>query len=235
MQKISIYGKHCAEHALRSPYVQIDHIRCTQEQSHLFSAVSKKLIEICKIGDLPSQYKHQGIEITLRLNLAANLSECEMQEWKTILFLDRLSDPMNVGSILRHAVAFGVDAVCLPKNHGCPITPAVAHASSGALFEIPVIYTSSLNQQLRYAKDAGFGLIGTSLKQGQSELFSQSVFWPKSAIVIGEEGAGLSHGVEQLCDHLVFLPMNNQRIQSLNAAVCASIICYERYKGLSAK
>jgi len=232
MQELHFYGKHCAEMALHSPFVQILAVECTQsvyEQIPELSARNKNFsVQIKDRSQFKDDVKHQGIAIRAQVEIFKHIEECDYSEWKTVLVLDHLNDPMNVGSAIRHAVAFGVDAIVIPKHQAAPIGAAVAHASSGALFAIPVIQPGSFGQCLDQLKKLGFGLVGTTLNE-RSETFDPKFFWDKTAIVVGHEGQGLSQGVAQKCDTLVTIPMSG-KIQSLNAAVTASLMCYERFK-----
>ncbi len=232
MVEFQFFGKHCAEMALQSPFVTILGVECTQAMSAQIAALkdlNKKIpLQIKKMSQFKSDIKHQGIAIRAQMEIFKHIGECDYGGWKTVLVLDHLNDPMNVGSAIRHAVAFGVDAVVIPKHQAAPISAAVAHASSGALFAVPIIQSGSFGQCLEQLKKIGFGLIGTTLREG-SETFDPKFFWDKTALVIGHEGQGLSQGVAQKCDTLVTIPMSD-KIQSLNAAITASLMCYERFK-----
>ncbi len=231
MSEMQFYGKHCAEMALKSPFVKILAVDCTGSVAEQIPLLQKKNsfpVSIRDISYFKVDFKHQGIAIKAHLEIFKHIEECDYAAWKTVLVLDHLNDPMNVGSAIRHAVAFGVDAIVIPKHQAAPISAAVAHASAGALFSIPVIQPGSFGQCLDSLKKLGFGLIGTTLSE-RSESFDPKYFWEKSALVIGHEGQGLSQGVAQKCDTLVTIPMSG-KIQSLNAAVTASLMCYERFK-----
>jgi 23S rRNA (guanosine2251-2'-O)-methyltransferase len=221
--------------ALSSSYVKILHVDCTSQVFNEWPILKKIQnsvnIQLRDIDFFKASSKHQGIQIRAQLTVFKSLDECEVDTWRTVLVLDHLHDPMNIGSAIRHAVAFNVDAIILPRHNASPITEAVAHASSGALFAIPIIQAGSFGQCLDRLKEHGFGLIGTTLSE-RTEVFSRNHFWNKTAIVIGHEGKGLSHGIEKKCDSLVTIAMSN-KIQSLNAAVTASIMCYERFKQLT--
>jgi len=231
MVELQFYGKHCAEMALQSSFLRLISVDCTEQtldQMPALQAQKKSMnLHIRDLNYFKTDCKHQGIQIRAQLSIFKNLEECEHEDWKTLLILDHLHDPMNIGSAIRHAVAFGVDAIVMPKHQSAPISAAVAHASSGALFAIPIIQPGSLGQCLDQIKKLGFGLIGTTLHE-KSEVFDPKYFWDKTALVIGHEGKGLSHGVAQKCDTLVTLPMSG-KIQSLNAAVTSAILCYERF------
>ena len=237
MVELQFYGKHCAEMALKSDYIQFISVDCTEQtlaQLPLLQAQSKSSnLQIRDVSYFKQDVKHQGIQIRAHLSVFKHLNECDFADWKTVLVLDHLHDPMNVGSAIRHAVAFGVDAIIIPSHQAAPISAAVAHASSGALFAIPIIQPGAFGQCLDQLKKMGFGLIGTTLNE-ESETFDPKYFWDKTALVVGHEGQGLSQGIAQKCDTLVNLPMSG-KIQSLNAAVTASILCYERFKQLNRK
>ncbi|MBM4222359.1 MAG: RNA methyltransferase [Gammaproteobacteria bacterium] len=227
-----VYGRNLLDCAFKSN-VSIRSIDCTAE-------VFEKIQHDCKrrsikpairpLAWFPSAIKHQGIMFEVDLIVHRDFSDLDLDQMKTVLVLDHLHDPQNVGSALRHAAAFGVDCVVMPLNNSAPLSEAAIQASVGGIFLMPIVQAPSFSQMIDRLAQAGFGIIGTSLAE-RSESFHPNVFWPKTALVIGHEGSGLSHGIEKKCDHLVKIDIAPQ-MQSLNAAVTAAILCFERYKAL---
>jgi 23S rRNA (guanosine2251-2'-O)-methyltransferase len=231
MIELTITGLHAVEAALTSPYARVLRIECTQQSYEALeekNLLKKIPVHLKQSSFFESAGKHQGIQAFVALNVYSHLQELmNLDQAKTLLILDHLQDPQNLGSAIRHALAFQVDAVIIPKHKAAPITPVVATASVGCLFKIPIIQTNSFIQTLQEIKKLGFGLIGTSVEKAQ--VLTPQVFWPKSALIIGHEGRGSSTTVCNECDTLVHIPIS-KACQSLNAAVTAAIICYERAK-----
>ena len=234
MLELTITGLHAIEAALQSPYARVHRLEGTERGLEKIQVTLENLKKKPAISIKSPSYfdekdgKHQGLQAVVSLNIYSDLQELDdWENMKTILVLDHLQDPQNLGSALRHAVAFHVDAVIIPKHKAAPITSVVSSASAGCLFNIPVIQVTSFIHTLQTLKKLGFGLIGTSVQKAQK--LDSSVFWPKSALVIGHEGKGSSSTVLQECDTLVHIPIS-PHCQSLNAAVTAALICYERAK-----
>lgn len=141
-----------------------------------------------------------------------------------LVLLDDLEDPHNLGAILRSADAAGAHGVVIPKRHGVPLTAAVAKASAGAVEYVPVARVGNMVQTIDDLKGKGIWVAGATMeaiKPHYEEDFSGPL-----ALVIGGEGNGLSRLVKEKCDFLVRIPMQG-RLNSLNAAVSASILLFE--------
>lgn len=141
-----------------------------------------------------------------------------------LVLLDDLEDPHNLGAILRSADAAGAHGVVIPKRHGVPLTAAVARASAGAVEYVPVARVGNMVQTIDFLKGKGIWVAGATMeavKPHYEEDFSGPL-----ALVIGGEGKGLSRLVKEKCDFLVRIPMQG-RLNSLNAAVSASILLFE--------
>ena len=141
--------------------------------------------------------------------------------------LDRISDPHNVGSIIRSAEALGASGVALSRAHSAEVTPVVVKASAGATAHLPVLTVSNVAQFLERAKARGFWIIGAS---GEGESSPEDVAEVRPAVlVIGSEGEGMRRLTEHKCDYMVRIPLRGT-IASLNASVAAGIILYELLK-----
>lgn len=146
----------------------------------------------------------------------------------TILILDHIEDPHNLGAIIRTAEASGVKAVIIPKRRAAVVSQTVVKSSAGAIEYMPVIRVSNLVDTINKLKEKSFWIAGTSLTQ-KSEDYTKIAKDVPLAIVIGNEGEGMSKSVSEACDFLYHLPMLG-KTQSLNASVAAGIIMYERIK-----
>ena len=142
-----------------------------------------------------------------------------------LLALDGLTDPQNVGAILRSALCAGAAGVTLRKHHAALITPAVVKASAGASEHLRVALVPNQSLFLREAGEAGFQRVALSL-EGEP-LWGSSVSWRASLVlVVGAEGRGISRLVGESCDRSVRIPMSGA-FDSLNASVAASLALFE--------
>ncbi|QRF22484.1 23S rRNA (guanosine(2251)-2'-O)-methyltransferase RlmB [Alicyclobacillus sp. TC] len=141
-----------------------------------------------------------------------------------VVLLDELSDPHNLGAILRTAEATGVQGVIIPKRRAVPLTGTVAKAAAGALEYMPVSRVTNLVQAMEWLKEHGYWIVGTSI--GATARPSDVDMRGKTAIVIGAEDKGLGRLVAERCDFMVSLPMLGH-MQSLNASVAAGVLLYE--------
>ncbi len=140
-----------------------------------------------------------------------------------LLALDGIQDPQNLGSLLRTAEVAGAHGVIIPEHRAASITPAVARASAGALFYLPVAQVTNLARTLQELKEEGLWVMG--LEADGSEAYDAVDYTGPVAIVVGSEGQGLGRLVRERCDHLVSLPMAG-KTGSLNAAVAGAIVLY---------
>lgn len=140
-----------------------------------------------------------------------------------IVILDGVTDPHNLGAIIRSAECAGAHGVILPERRAAGLGPAAAKAAAGALNYLPIARVKNLNRTIDELKQRGVWVIGTAM-DGEDAL-SADLTGPV-ALVIGSEGEGISHLTLQKCDWMVTLPMKGQ-IVSLNASVAAGILMYE--------
>ena len=143
-----------------------------------------------------------------------------------LLILDDLNDPHNFGSILRTADATNVTGIIIPKHRAVGVTPVVAKTSTGAVEHIPIARVTNLGQALDKLKAAGFWIFGTDMNGTPSTQWNTS---GKLALIIGNEGRGISHNIKKQVDEMVTIPMNGH-VQSLNASVAAAILMYEVFR-----
>lgn len=151
----------------------------------------------------------------------------ERDEKPFILILDELEDPHNLGAILRTADAAGVHGIIIPKRRAVGLTDTVAKTSAGAIEHVPVARVTNIVQTMKQLKEKDLWIVGTD---GEStEDYRQLDGNIALAIVIGNEGRGLSRLTKETCDWLVHIPMLGS-IPSLNASVAASILMYEVFR-----
>ncbi len=140
-----------------------------------------------------------------------------------VLILDGITDPHNLGAILRSADQFGVSLVIIPERRSVQANETVVKVSSGAAQYVPISVVTNLSRAIATLKDNGFWIYGADMAGESSYALD---FARRSAIVMGSEGDGISQLVRKNCDHIVSIPMRGH-IDSLNVSVAAGILLYE--------
>jgi len=143
-----------------------------------------------------------------------------------ILIADEITDPHNLGAIIRSAEGAGVHGIIIPKRNAAGLTAAVAKASSGAIEYLPVARVSNLVSTVEELKKLGIWIYGSDM---DGVTYTKTDFSGPVAIVVGSEGSGISRLIKQKCDHIVSIPMYG-KIASLNASVAAGILMFEAAK-----
>jgi 23S rRNA (guanosine2251-2'-O)-methyltransferase len=141
------------------------------------------------------------------------------------VLLDHVTDPHNVGAIIRSAECAGATAVILPDRRSAGVNPTVRKSSAGATAFVPVARVANVAQAVRTLKKAGIWVYGAALEEG-AKPYTETPLDGDVALVIGAEGEGIAPLVKRECDGLVAIPMRG-RVQSLNASVAAGILLYE--------
>ena len=182
-----------------------------------------------KLDFMSQTHAHQGV-----VALAAVREYCEIadilaiaterNEAPFVIVCDEISDPHNLGAIIRSAECVGAHGVIIPKRRSVGLTAVVGKASAGALEYLPVARVSNLVSTIRDLQKAGVWVFGTAA-DGDTGLYAADLKGP-AAIVIGNEGEGMSRLVSEACDFKVSIPMHG-RISSLNASNAAAILLYE--------
>lgn len=176
------------------------------------------------LDDATRGANHQGVALEAEPFPYAELDDVLAGEG-TILVLDHLQDPQNVGTLLRAAEAAAVAGVVIPENRSASISPAVVNASSGAVEHLRVAVVPNLARALEAIKRSGRWVVGLDAGREAKEIFRTDIPLPV-ALVVGAEGSGLSSYLRSQCDLLLALPMRG-RVSSLNAATAGAIALYE--------
>lgn len=172
---------------------------------------------------------HQGVALQLPAYSYADPQDLieAAAETKTglLVALDGITDPRNLGAIVRSAAAFGADGIIIPSRRSATMTAAAWKTSAGAAARLPIAKATNLNRALEQCAKAGFMVIGLA---GEAEVNISEIEDLDSPVVlvIGSEGAGLARLVRQHCDQLAAISIANQ-VESLNASVAAAIALYE--------
>jgi 23S rRNA (guanosine2251-2'-O)-methyltransferase len=143
-----------------------------------------------------------------------------------LVAVDGVTDPGNLGAIVRSADGAGVTGLVVPRHRAVHITPTAAKASAGAIEHVPIAVVPGLPAALSRMRDAGIWVVGLD-DTGERDLFSiDDLAVEAICLVLGAEGSGLSRLVRERCDLLVHIPMRG-RLSSLNVSVAAAVACYE--------
>ena len=190
-----------------------------------------------KLDQMSATGAHQGVIAVVAAHSYASVDEilqraADRGEPPLVVVCDELSDPHNLGAILRTAECAGAHGVVIPKRRSVGLTAVVGKASAGALEYIPVARVTNLTKALEELKQRGLWVFGTAAG-GDTPLFKADLKGP-AAIVIGSEGEGMSRLVSDACDFKVSIPMNGS-ISSLNASAAAAILLYEAVRQRSAE
>lgn len=203
-------------------------IGMAKEKRIVIKEVDKRKLDLMCDGEV-----HQGIiakvtpfkysDITEILNLAK-----EKNEDPFIIILDEIEDPHNLGSIARTAELFGAHGIIIPKRRSVSVNSAVYKSSAGAIEHMKIAKVTNINNTIDELKEKGIWVYGTDIRAKE---YSYEVdFTGPCAIIIGNEGKGMSKLTIQKCDKLIKIPMVG-KINSLNASVAGGIIMYEILKG----
>ncbi|CAH1853426.1 23S rRNA (guanosine(2251)-2'-O)-methyltransferase RlmB [Convivina intestini] len=183
-----------------------------------------------KLDELSDGGNHQGVLLSLAAFEYAQLDDlfakaAQLNEDPFFLILDEIEDPHNLGSILRTADAAGVHGVIIPKRRAVQLTATVAKTSTGAIEHVPVVRVGNLVNLVDDLKKRGLWIFGTDMA-GQD--YRQWDATGSVALVIGNEGKGISPLLKKKMDGMLTIPMVGH-VQSLNASVAASLLVYQGY------
>jgi len=147
----------------------------------------------------------------------------------TLLILDGVTDPHNLGAIVRSAACFGCRGILLPKDRSASVTSTVWKASAGAAGFLPIIRETNLTRCVRRLKDEGFWIFGAQA-EGETPLW-KAPWSDKTVIVLGSEGKGIRPLLRSNCDMHISIPITGP-VSSLNVSVAAGIVLYERARAV---
>lgn len=194
------------------------------------SGLPVRRLERRELDRITGHSHHQGVVLKVAPFVFAELEDI-LERWRTsgarafLLLLDGITDPHNLGAIIRSAEAAGCHGVILPKDRSCPITPVVDKVSAGALAHLPLCQVTNLARTMDELKRDGLWLFGLAGEEKSSPLFGTDLR-TDVALVVGSEGAGLRPNIRSHCDGLLAIPMQGL-VSSLNASVAAGIALFE--------
>ena len=226
-----IWGWHAVEAALANPRRGAPlRLLATPDKAKQVEARfgRQKVLEVAdahQIGlALPQGAVHQGIAIRPAALEDVDLADFEPAPGAVLLVLDQVTDPQNVGAILRSAAAFGVAGVILQDRHAPKLTGALAKAAAGAVDRVPVAHVVNLSRALDELTSAGWRAVGLAGESDRS--LADALDGAPTVLVMGSEGEGIRRLVAEHCDELAKIPMPGG-FESLNVSAAAAIALYE--------
>ncbi|UQS82406.1 23S rRNA (guanosine(2251)-2'-O)-methyltransferase RlmB [Bombilactobacillus folatiphilus] len=183
-----------------------------------------------KLDELSNNGNHQGIVLTVTPFAYTQLPDLlqrlkDQQQTPFFVILDNLNDPHNFGSILRTADAVGVNGVIIPKRRSVGVTSVVAKTSTGAIEHMPIVRVTNLVRTIQDLKEQGIWIFGTDMQGSDYRTWNAQ---GPIALVIGNEGSGLSTLVKKQVDQMLTIPMVGH-VQSLNASVATGVLLYQAF------
>lgn len=184
--------------------------------------VGKKTLDDYKLGN------HQGFVAQCHhfpnYTQADLLTLMEKQSCATVLVLDGVQDPHNLGAIMRTCDAMGVCAIVIPKDNAVGMTPAVQKVACGAAMTVPLVTVTNLSRCMQQLQDSGLWLVGLDML-GENRLSDIDLTGP-IGIVMGSEGSGMRRKTRERCDFLAHVPMHGT-VESMNVSVVTGMALYE--------
>lgn len=241
--KIYLYGKHALREALLARPSSVSKVFLDANagsDSELAGLLKKHAINTSAMKGGEASQKvggdavHQGVIAVINpeklyTSFDDVLALLKTQTNPSVVILDELQDPHNVGAIIRSAAAFGASAILMPEHNQSPITGVVIKTSAGMAFRIPIVRIGNVNQVMRKLKDEhGFWSYGLVM-EGDTAL-NKAQFDTPTLFVVGNESAGIREKTLELCDVKLSIPMH-PGCESLNASVATSVVLYEWSRG----
>ena len=228
-----LFGHHAVSAALGNPARRLRRLLTTRgaeaELAERFSPpwrITPEIVDRERLDKLlGSDAIHQGAALLVEPLNPPALPHLLEHSAGPVLVLDQVTDPRNVGAILRSAAAFGAAAVIVQDRHAPQETGVLARAASGALEVVPVLREVNLSRALQALKDAGLWVVGLEA-DGQVTLAQSGLTGRRVALVLGAEGEGLRRLTREGCDELVRLPIR-AAMESLNVSAAAAVALYE--------
>jgi len=224
-----LWGKHAVAAALDNANRRVLKAWATREAATFMRFPKDVAVTFADVADLgrlvPHDAPHQGVVIEVEPLEDAWLDEIitDAPEKAVLLVLDQVTDPHNVGAILRSAAAFGAIGIVTQDRHSPPESGVVAKAASGALERMPWVRVVNLARALEEISEAGFWRIGLA---GDADTDLKEALGPqKVALVLGAEGPGLRPNTREHCDALARLPIT-EAVESLNVSNAAAVALY---------
>ena len=234
---ITIYGRKPVLEALQQPNLTI--FRVHLADSNKAGEIVREIESICEKRKIECRYhdrlalsrisknrkQDQGVAADIVNPQALELNEYLASHTKNarLIAVDNITNPQNLGMIIRSVAASNMDGLLLPKRGCAKLDSLVVKASAGSLFRCKLVFCEELADALHSAKAAGFSIYGMAIEKGQP--INSITLQSPSITVVGNESEGLSKAVRSQCDVLVYIPMHNG-VESLNVSVAAGILAF---------
>lgn len=214
-----MYELHLSDHFTTAEIEQLEQ-QAARLTVPVFISTDKELTQKCRASD------HQGMIAKMAPFPYTSIELFNQQEITSPLFLilDRIQDPFNFGAIIRSAEIMGADGIFSGTHEQCEVTSLVCRTSAGAVNHVPLVQVTDLVSLCRDWKQKGINIVGTAMQA--SERLTDYNFQQPTAVIVGNEGTGISPELLAECTNLVRIPQQGQT-ESLNVAVSASILLYE--------
>lgn len=236
-----IYGRNAVLEALREGQVEsvlvADGVQAGAlkefERAAREAGVRLEKVPRIRLDQALKTTQHQGVAAQLPEVTTSDLEEAfalaeQRGERLLLVLLDQLTDPRNVGAIIRSAEALGAHGVVMEGRRSSPITAVVVKASAGATAHLPLVVVPNIPTTIERLKERGVWVYGAD---GAARTTPEQVDWDREvALVIGSEGTGMRRLVRERCDELVGIPLAG-KVSSLNAAVAAGVLLYAVQNG----
>lgn len=227
--KTYIYGKHALLEALTYAPEVIEEIFLAKhfDDAEIMALIKKHSIVLNRKApqEILESSAHQGIVGAVSLpHLMRNYREFSeslvVGPDTSLVLLDELQDPQNVGAVIRSAAAFGISGILIPEHNQAQVTGSVVKVSAGMAFKIPLVAIGNVNTTIRDMKERGFAVYGLS---GEAKYtITKESFEMPTLFILGSEGEGIREKTLELCDKTLSIPMN-PRAESLNVAASAAV------------
>ena len=221
-----VYGKNVAKELLQNPK--------TIKKAYIYENFNdEEILNKIKQANIPCKFldkkaldnieegNHQGIILDIDDYKYCYLDELLNRD--IVIILDHLEDPHNFGAIIRTCEAAGINSIIIPKDRSVKVNSTVMKTSAGTLERVDICMVTNLVSTIKQLKEHGFWIIGTDMEGTD---YRKIDYKGKIAIVIGNEGKGLSRLTEENCDFIAKIPMYGT-VNSLNASVAAALVIYE--------
>jgi len=231
-RKVNIYGKHALMEALSYSPEVIEEIFVAKhfDEAEILALIKKHSVALSHKApkDVLDNSAHQGIVGVVSLPKLMReyrkfIDSLTVTPNTSLVLLDELQDPQNVGAVIRSAAAFGVSGILIPEHNQAQVTGTVVKVSAGMAFKIPLVAIGNVNTTVRDLKDRGFAVYGLS---GDAKFtVTKEAFELPTLFILGSEGEGIREKTLELCDKTLSIPMN-PKCESLNAAASAAVAFY---------
>lgn len=229
MKQETIHGFRPVVEALRSGRREVYEVLSSSENEEIFRLASERGVAVKeasreRLGELAQGGMHQGVVARVGAYPYSGIDEILSASNPLVVVLDGVTDPQNLGAVLRVADGAGASGVVIPKDRAAGVTPAVVRASAGASEHVRVARVTNLRRAIEQMKEAGVWMYAA--EGGGGTVYSELDLAGPVGLVMGSEGKGVRRLVREGCDGEVSIPMLGE-VGSLNVSVAAAVLLYE--------